>query len=61
MTSQTVLDSKECRCLIARALGIPVGQVIPLRYSFAVQGVPLAELQRKLDTIVDHSKDVGVV
>lgn len=52
MTPQTVLNSKECRCLIAHALGIPVEQIVPMRYSFAVQGVPLAELQRKINEIV---------
>ena len=56
MTPQTMLDSKECRGLIARALGIPVEQVIPLRYSFAVQGVPLVELQRKLDAVKEASQ-----
>ena len=52
MTSQTVLDAKECRALIAYALGIPVEHVVPMRYSFAVQGMPLTELQRKINEIV---------
>lgn len=55
MTSQTVLDSKECRCLIAHALGIPVEQIVPMRYSFAVQGIPLAELQRKIGAVKEES------
>ncbi len=51
MKAQITLSSKEVRAIIAKALNLPLEKVIPLRYGFAIDGVPLTELQKKMAEI----------
>lgn len=48
MKQQVTLESKEVRLIIARYLGIPEEQVIPLRYSYAIEGLTVEEIEAKL-------------
>lgn len=48
------LDSKEVRTIISRFLGIPEERVIPMRYSFAVEGMTEAEIAGKLEDDDEH-------
>lgn len=48
MKQQITLDSKEVRKIIAKFLGIPEEQVVPLRYNFAIEGMSAEEIEQKL-------------
>ena len=48
MKQQITLDSKEVREIIAKFLGIPEEQVVPLRYNFAIEGMSAEEIERKM-------------
>lgn len=48
MKQQITLESKEVRKIIARYLDIPEEQVIPLRYSYAIEGMTVEEIEDKL-------------
>lgn len=50
MKTQITLEGKEVRQIIAHALMIPEERVIPLRYNFAIEGVPADELMQRLIT-----------
>lgn len=47
-TTTVTLDGKEVRAIIAKALNIPVENVKPLRYNFAIEGIPAEEVERKV-------------
>ena len=47
-TTTVTLDGKEVRAIIAKALGIPLENVKPLRYNFAIEGIPESEVAEKL-------------
>lgn len=49
MKTQITLDSKEVKTIIAKFLGISEEQVIPLRYNFAIEGLTVEEIERKLN------------
>lgn len=49
MKTQITLDSKEVKTIIAKFLGISEEQVIPLRYNFAIEGMAVEEIERKLN------------
>lgn len=46
--TQVILESKECRALIARALDIPEEKVVSLKYNFAVDGYTAVEIAERL-------------
>lgn len=48
MKQQITLESKEVRTIIAKFLGIPEEQVVPLRYNFAIEGMSAEEIERKM-------------
>lgn len=48
MKQQITLESKEVRKIIAQYLDIPVERVIPLRYSYAIEGMTVEEIEAKL-------------
>lgn len=48
MKSTVTLDGKDVRAIIARFLGIPEEQVIPLRYNYAVEGLTAEEIEEKI-------------
>lgn len=48
MKQQITLESKEVRTIIAKFLGIPEEQVVPLRYNFAIEGMSAEEIEQKL-------------
>lgn len=47
-TTTVTLDGKEVRAIIAKALKIPIANVKPLRYNFAIEGIPAEEVERKV-------------
>lgn len=47
-TTTVTLDGKEIRAIIAKALKIPIANVKPLRYNFAIEGIPVEEVERKV-------------
>lgn len=49
MKTQITLDGKEVKTIIAKFLGISEEQVIPLRYNFAIEGLSVEEIERKLN------------
>lgn len=48
IVSQIILDGKECKALIAKALDIPEDHVVSLRYNFAIDGHTEEEIAEKL-------------
>ena len=48
MKQQVTLENKEVREIIARYMKIPVEQVIPMRYSFAIEGLTAAEIEKRI-------------
>lgn len=48
MKTQITLDSKEVKTIIAKFLEISEEQVIPLRYNFAIKGLSVEEIEKKL-------------
>lgn len=48
MKTQVTLDSKEVRTIIAKFLGVSEEQVISLRYNFAIEGMTIEEIEKKL-------------
>ena len=48
MKQQITLDGKEVRAIIAKFLGIPEEQVVPMRYNFAIEGMSAEEIEQKL-------------
>ena len=48
MKTQITLDSKEVKTIITKFLGISEEQVIPLRYNFAIEGLSVEEIEKKL-------------
>lgn len=51
-TTAVTLDGKEVRSIIAKALDIPVENVKPLRYNFAIEGYPESEVAEKLEKAI---------
>lgn len=48
MKQQITLESKEVRKIIAKFLNISEEQVIPLRYNFAIEGITIEEIIKKI-------------
>ena len=52
-TTMTItLDSKEVRAIIAKALDIPIADVKPMKYNFAVEGHSPEEIEAKIKLVV---------
>lgn len=51
-TVTVTLDGKEVRAIIAKALGLPVEDVKPLRYNFAIEGHEPEEIAEKIRAAV---------
>ena len=51
-TTSVTLDGKEVRTIIAKALDIPVSNVKPLRYNFAIEGVAPEVVEQKIKEFV---------
>lgn len=48
MKTTVQLESKDVRTIIAKFLGIPEEQVIPMRYNFAVEGLTAEEIEKRI-------------
>lgn len=48
MKESVILESSDVRQIIACFLGIPIEQVIPSKYSYAVSGISSADIAYKL-------------
>ena len=48
MKTTVQLESKDVKAIIARYLGIPEEQVIPMRYNFAIEGMSAEDIQAKI-------------
>ena len=46
------LDGKEVRAIIAKALNIPLANVKPLRYNFAIEGYSTEQLEKKIKELL---------
>lgn len=49
MKQQVTLESKEVRLIIAKFLNIPEEKVIPMRYSFAIEGLSPDEIEKRIN------------
>ena len=49
MKQQITLEGKDVRRIVSKFLDVPEEQVIPLRYNFAVEGLSIEEIERKLN------------
>lgn len=49
MKTTVQLENKDVKTIIAKFLGIPEEQVIPMRYSFSVEGMTVEEIQAKIE------------
>ena len=48
MKTSVQLETKEIRAILAKALRLDEKQVVPTRYSFAIEGVPAEEVAKRL-------------
>jgi len=48
MKTQVTLETKDVRAILAKFLGIREEQVIPQRYSFAIEGMTAEEIRKKI-------------
>ena len=48
MKSTVQLDGKDVRTIIAKFLGIPEDQVIPMRYNYPIEGLSAEEIEKRL-------------
>lgn len=48
MKSTVQLDGKDVCTIIAKFLGIPEDQVIPMRYNYAIEGLTAEEIEKRL-------------
>ena len=51
-TMTITLDGKEVRAIIAKALDIPLEDVKPLRYNFAIEGHTAEEIEEKIKAVI---------
>ena len=49
MKATVTLESKEVRKIIARFLNVPEEAVVPLRYTFAIEGMSPDEIERRIN------------
>lgn len=54
-TVTVTLEGKEVRAIIAKALGIPLTDVKPLRYNFAIEGHPADEVAARIRAATGES------
>ena len=54
MKTQITLETKEVRAILARFFGLPEERIIPLRYSFAIEGMTAEEIKQKLNNEKAH-------
>ena len=48
MKTTIQLEGKDVRAIIAKFLGIPEEQVIPMRYNYAIEGLSAEEIEKHL-------------
>lgn len=48
MKTTVQLEGKDIRAIIAKFLGIPEEQVIPMRYNFAIEGLTAEEIEKRI-------------
>ena len=48
-TTTVTLDGKEVRAILAKALDLPISDIKPLRYNFAIEGHAADEIAAKID------------
>lgn len=53
MKQQVTLEGEEVRVIIAKYFGIPVERVIPMRYSYAIEGISPEEIEKKIEASED--------
>ena len=53
MKQQITLESSELKEIVAKALGIPEKNVVQLRYSIAIEGIPAEEVEQKIKALLD--------
>lgn len=46
--TKITLEAKECKQLIAKALGVPEENIVSLKYNFGVVGIPEARVAELL-------------
>lgn len=51
MKQQVTLEGKEVRTIIAKFFGIPIERVIPMRYSYAIEGMSPEEIEKKIEEV----------
>lgn len=51
-TTTVTLDGKEVRAILAKALDLPISDIKPLRYNFAIEGHTADEIATKIDAAV---------
>ena len=44
------LDSKDVRMIVSKFLGIPLEDVIPQRYGYAISGMSAEEIEKRIYT-----------
>ena len=54
-TVTVTLDGKEVRAIIAKALALPITDVKPLRYNFAIEGHSAEEVAAKIKAATDDN------
>lgn len=47
-TTSVTLEGKEVRAIVAKALNVPISNVKPLRYNFAIEGVAPEVVEQKI-------------
>ena len=50
MKTTVQLETKDVREIIARFLGIPLEDVIPQRYSYAIAGMSAEEIEKRINS-----------
>ena len=56
MKTQVTLDTKDVRKIIADHLSIREEQVIPQRYSYAIEGLPAEEIRKRIYVEDNHDR-----
>lgn len=54
-TTSVTLEGKEVRAIIAKALNVPIPNVKPLRYNFAIEGVAPEVVEQKIKEFLGQS------
>lgn len=52
MKQQITLESGELKAIVAKALDIPEKNIVQLRYSIAIEGIPAGDVERKIKELL---------